>query len=63
LTIQIATAAEEQSAVTAEIDRNLVQLNDIAVSNAKDATKTTEHCQQLNILSLEMKQLLARFKI
>jgi methyl-accepting chemotaxis protein len=63
MTIQIATAAEEQSAVTAEIDRNLVQLNDIAVSNAKDATKTTEHCQQLNILSLEMKQLLARFKI
>lgn len=63
MTIQIATAAEEQSAVTAEIDRNLVQLNDIAVSNAKDASKTADHCQQLNVLSLEMKQLLSRFKI
>ena len=63
MTIQIATAAEEQSAVTAEIDRNLVQLNDIAVSNAKDASKTAEHCQQLNVLSMEMKQLLSRFKI
>ena len=63
MTIQIATAAEEQSYVTAEIDKNLVQLNDIAVDNARDATKTAEHCQQLNILSLQMKELLSHFKI
>jgi methyl-accepting chemotaxis protein len=63
MTIQIATAAEEQSSVTAEIDRNLVQLNEIAVDTARDATSTSQHCQQLNVLSLEMKQLLSRFKI
>jgi methyl-accepting chemotaxis protein len=63
MTIQIATAAEEQSSVTAEIDRNLVQLNEIAVETAKDATRTSDHCQKLNVLSLEMKQLLSRFKI
>jgi methyl-accepting chemotaxis protein len=63
MTIQIATAAEEQSSVTAEIDKNLVQLNDLAVDTAKDATSTAEYCQNLNVLSLEMKQLLSRFKI
>lgn len=63
MTIQIATAAEEQSSVTAEIDKNLVQLNDLAVDTAKDATSTAEYCQNLNVLSMEMKQLLSRFKI
>jgi methyl-accepting chemotaxis protein len=63
MTIQIATAAEEQSSVTAEIDRNLVQLNDLALDTAKDATSTAEYCKNLNVLSLEMKELLSRFKI
>ncbi len=63
MTIQIATAAEEQSSVTAEIDKNLVQLNDLAIDTAKDATSTAEYCQNLNVLSMEMRQLLSRFKI
>lgn len=60
---QIATAAEEQSSVTAEIDRNLVQINTLAMNTADGASKTAQESQRLNQLSTQLRQLLAQFKM
>jgi methyl-accepting chemotaxis protein len=63
MTIQIATAAEEQSSVTSEIDKNLVQINSLAMNNADGASKTATESQRLNELSIQLRQLLAQFKV
>lgn len=63
MTLQIATAAEEQSSVTSEIDKNLVQINSLAMNNAEGASKTAEESQRLNELSIELRQLLGQFKV
>jgi methyl-accepting chemotaxis protein len=63
MTVQIATAAEEQSSVTAEIDKNLVQINSLAMNNAEGATKTAQVSQSLNELSVQLRQLLSQFKV
>lgn len=63
MTLQIATAAEEQSSVTAEIDKNLVQINSLAMNNAEGASKTAVESQRLNELSIQLRQLLGQFKV
>jgi methyl-accepting chemotaxis protein len=44
MAIQIATAVEEQSSVTTEIDRNLVEINQLAMTTSEGANYTTLHC-------------------
>lgn len=63
MTTQIATAAEEQSSVTAEIDRNLVQINTLAMNTAEGASKTATESQRLNQLSIQLRQLVGQFKV
>jgi methyl-accepting chemotaxis protein len=63
MTLQIATAAEEQSSVTSEIDKNLVQINSLAMNTAEGATKTAVESQRLNELSIKLRQLLMQFKV
>lgn len=63
MTLQIATAAEQQSSVTAEIDRNLVQINNLAMNTAQDASKTAQESQRLNELSVHLRQLMGQFKV
>lgn len=63
MAIQIATAAEEQSSVTAEIDRNLVEINQLAMTTSDGAEKTAKASQQLNQLSSGLRQLLATFRV
>jgi len=63
MTLQIAAAAEQQSSVTAEIDKNLVQINDLAMTTAKDASKTAEQSQRLNALSVHLRQLVGQFRV
>jgi methyl-accepting chemotaxis protein len=63
MTLQIATAAEEQSSVTSEIDKNLVQINSLAMNNAEGASKTAAESQRLNELSIQLRQLLMQFKV
>lgn len=60
---QIATAAEEQSSVTAEIDKNLVQINGLAMNTAEGASRTAQESQRLNQLSIQLRQLLGQFKV
>jgi methyl-accepting chemotaxis protein len=63
MTTQIATAAEEQSSVTAEIDKNLVQINTLAMNTAEGASKTALESQRLNQLSIQLRQLVGQFKV
>lgn len=63
MALRIATAAEEQSSVTSEIDRNLVQINSLAMDNAEGASKTAIESQRLNELSIQLRHLLMQFKV
>lgn len=63
MAIQIATAAEEQSSVTTEIDRNLVEINQLAMTTSDGAEKTANASQQLNQLSSGLRQLLGNFRV
>lgn len=63
MALQIATAAEEQSSVTAEIDRNLVEINQLAMSNSDGATRTAQESQNLSQLSSQLRTLLRKFRV
>jgi len=63
MAIQIAAAAEEQSSVTAEIDENLVEINQLAQTTTEDATRTADASQKLNQLSVGLRQLLNNFRV
>lgn len=63
MTMQIASAVEQQSSVTSEIDRNLVQINTLAMNTAQDASRTAAESQRLNELSINLRNLLAQFKV
>jgi methyl-accepting chemotaxis protein len=63
MAIQIATAVEEQSSVTAEIDRNLVEINQLALTTSDGATYTAQASQKLSQLSSSLRNTLRRFKV
>ncbi|QEP41980.1 HAMP domain-containing protein [Ectothiorhodospiraceae bacterium BW-2] len=62
MSAQIATASEEQSAVTDEINRNIVTINDIATQTAEDAANSSETSQQLAAQAEQLLTLLSSFK-
>ena len=59
----IATAAEEQKNVAEEINRNIVNINDIAHLTVNDSNTTTESSVRLSDLAVELKSLTAKFKV
>ncbi|MDO6746008.1 methyl-accepting chemotaxis protein [Gilvimarinus sp. 1_MG-2023] len=63
MAIQIATAAEEQSSVTAEIDKNLVEINQLALDTSEGSGKTAEASRNLNQLSDDLRELVGSFKV
>jgi methyl-accepting chemotaxis protein len=63
MTSQIASAAEEQSAVSEEINRNISNISQISDNNATGSTQTSAASSQLASLSVELQQMLARFRI
>jgi methyl-accepting chemotaxis protein len=60
---QIATAAEEQSAVTEEMNRSIVSINDLAERSAGGAGETTAASEQLARLAENLKQLTQGFRV
>ncbi len=60
---QIATAAEEQSAVAQEIDRNIVKISDLAEHGAKQTTHVSNASEGLSKLSNSLAQLVQQFKV
>jgi len=63
MNIQIAGAAEEQSAVAQEIDRNIVQISDLADNGAEQSTHVSDASERLSGLSSSLAGLVDKFKV
>lgn len=60
---QIATAAEEQSAVAEEINRNVTTISSIADNTSTGATQTAQSSEELLRLAAELQRLVSQFKL
>jgi len=60
---QIATAAEEQSKVSEEININIVNINDAAEITSKGASSTSKDSKEVATHSQDLAQIVAKFKI
>ncbi|MGC7837203.1 methyl-accepting chemotaxis protein [Pseudomonas sp. L7] len=58
----IASAAEEQAQVAREVDRNLVNINDLSVQSATGAHQTSMASAELSRLAVDLNGLVARFR-
>ncbi|WP_420233091.1 methyl-accepting chemotaxis protein [Pseudomonas sp. ABY48] len=61
--IQIASAAEEQSAVSEDINRNVNEINDLVIQVSAGAEQTAITSQELARLAEYQQQLVSRFKV
>ena len=59
----IAGAAEEQSKVAREIDRNIVTISDLAAQTAEGSSQTTASASELSRLAIELNSLVSKFKV
>lgn len=60
---QIATAAEEQTSVTEEINVNVVSISTLAEKAAQDAEETASSSQELEQLANELQATIQHFKV
>lgn len=59
----IASAAEEQAKVAREVDKNIVNISDLASQSAAGAQQTSASAHELSRLAVELNNLLTRFKV
>ncbi|WP_431197031.1 methyl-accepting chemotaxis protein [Pseudomonas hunanensis] len=59
----IASATEEQAQVAREVDRNLVNIRELAMQTTTGANQTSASAQDLSQLALELNGLVAQFKL
>ncbi len=59
----IASAAEEQSAVAEDINRNITNIAQVAEENADSTSQTTETSQSLAKLAADLQKLINQFKV
>lgn len=59
----IASAAEEQTTVAREVDKNLLQIRDFSVQTAAGANETNASSNELAKLAEQLNELVLRFKI
>ncbi|WP_456291240.1 methyl-accepting chemotaxis protein [Pseudomonas palmensis] len=59
----IASASEEQAQVSREVDRNLVNIRDLATQSATGANQTSAASHELSRLAVELNGMVARFVI
>ena len=59
----IASAAEEQSAVADEINRNIVNISQVADQNTENAMQTSKASEELAHLATELQTLVSQFRI
>lgn len=62
MSAQIATAAEEQTAVAEDMNQNIIRISDMATQNATGAEQTAQAGAELSAMSVELKNLVAKFK-
>ncbi len=63
MNIQIATAAEEQSTVAEEMNRNIVQISTESESALKNTLETSTAAEQVGSLSANLQEAISRFKV
>ena len=63
MSTQIATAAEEQSAVAEDMNRNIVRISDMATQNATGAEQTSRAGQDLARMASELQGLVGQFRV
>lgn len=63
MSTQIATAAEEQGAVSEEINRNIVRINDMTEQTADGASQTSQASGDLALLASRLNMLVQRFEV
>ncbi len=63
MNLQIASAAEEQTAVSEEINRNVVNINEIANETAENTEQTNLTSESLAKLAIELQGLVAHFRL
>ncbi|MBD9360221.1 methyl-accepting chemotaxis protein [Methylomonas fluvii] len=63
MNLQIASAAEEQTAVTEEINRNIVHITNLSEHTSNGANQTTAEARQLNQLAENLQKLTTQFKL
>ena len=63
MNLQIATAAEEQSAVAEEINHNITRISNIADNTSSGATQTARSSEDLLRLTAELRRLVSQFKL
>jgi methyl-accepting chemotaxis protein len=59
----IASASEEQAQVAREVDRNLVNIQDLSAQTAAGANQTSASSQELSRLATSFNVMVARFKL
>ncbi len=59
----IASACEEQAHVAREVDRNLVNIQDLSTQSAAGAHQTAASTQDLSRLAISFKDLVGRFRL
>ncbi len=63
MNLQIASAAEEQTAVAEEINRNVVNITQIADETTEGAQETTETSRVLTKMAVELRDMINQFKV
>lgn len=61
MSLQIASATEEQNSVTEELNRNIVNISDKSNEVAEGATQTAKACMDLGKLAEQLSQVTQRF--
>jgi methyl-accepting chemotaxis protein len=60
---QVATAAEEQSQVAAEISANIVRINQVSEDTVAEATRTSEASEELAEQAEQLRSIVYEFKV
>jgi methyl-accepting chemotaxis protein len=63
MNLQIASAAEQQSSVAEEINRNIVNINDVATSSTEAANETLQTSRSLAELATELQSIVNQFQL
>ncbi|MCO7576665.1 methyl-accepting chemotaxis protein [Pseudomonas chlororaphis] len=61
--IVIASASEQQAAVAREVDRNLMNIRDLALQTSAGANQTSAASQELSRLAIDLNTMVARFSV
>ena len=59
----IASASEQQAQVAREVDRNLVNIRDLAMQTSAGANQTSSAAQDLSRLAVDLNAMVAQFKL